>query len=193
MGRSITERPTPKPATFYHKPSNRHYVISPEPAITRYQVDTANQRVNAIEKQITLAIGSGNHAITFVHRTPQGRLLELPISWYAKLNGYEMSPGYDKSDHLDFRREISDACLFCHSAGIQPAPIDCQRCHGQAQTHLANPKTGNILNPASQSPQRQLEICLQCHLETASQGMLDSLRKPAREVLAMRNLGQSRC
>ncbi len=174
----------PKPATFYHKPSNRHYAIDQQSKITRYQLDTAGHPVNSIEKQITLAIGSGNHAITYVHRTPQGRLLELPISWYAKLNGYAMSPGYERSDQLDFRREISASCLFCHSAGKQPAPIDCQRCHGQAQAHLAAPKKGNILNPAHQPAERQLEICLQCHLETASQGIVDSLRKPGREVFS---------
>ncbi len=153
-------------------------------SITRHQLNATGQPINLIEKSIALSIGSGNHAITYLHRTPQGRLLELPISWYANLKTYAMSPGYNNSDHLDFRREISDSCLFCHSAAKQPAPIDCQRCHGPAQTHLASPQKGNILNPALLTPQRQLEICLQCHLETASQGIVDSLRKPGRSVFS---------
>ena len=191
MGRSITERPIVKPTSYFHKPSNRYYTITNGTAdglasISRRQFDANRQPVNLLEKSVTLAIGSGNHAITYVHRTPGGRLLELPISWYANLNGYGMSPGYDISDHPDFRREISDSCLFCHSAGKQPAPIDCQRCHGQAQIHLANPKKGNILNPAKLPAQRQLEICLQCHLETESQGMVDSLRKPQRDVFSFK-------
>jgi len=169
MGRSITERPMPVPATY------RSYTIT-----------NGSMSRPGMAKSITLAIGSGNHAITYVHRTPQGRLLELPVSWYAKLNGYAMSPGYEQPDHLDFRREISDSCLFCHSAGKQPAPIDCQRCHGPAQAHAASPNKGNILNPARQTPQRQLEICLQCHLETASQGIVDSMRKPGRDVFSYR-------
>ncbi|MEP6536183.1 MAG: tetratricopeptide repeat protein [Bryobacteraceae bacterium] len=204
MGRSITERPIVAPATYYHQPSNRHYQITlrerkrtegalarsrppgREASISRHQLDEKGQAINSIEKSIDLSIGSGNHAITYLNRTPQGRLLELPLSWYTKLNGYAMSPGYENSDHLDFRREISDSCLFCHSAGKQPAPIDCQRCHGPAQAHAAHPSKSNILNPARLTPQRQLETCLQCHLETASQGIVDSIRKPGRDVFSYR-------
>jgi len=185
MGRSIAERPSPAAGTFYHRLSNRYYRIS-SASIARHQIDTQGQAINVIEKSISLAIGSGNHAITYVHRTPQGRLLELPISWYAKVGGYAMSPGYDRADHLDFRREISESCLFCHSAGPEPAAIDCRRCHGPSETHRAHPQKGNILNPARLVPQRQLEICLQCHLETASQGITDSLRRPGRTVFSFR-------
>ena len=92
----------------------------------------AASEINVVEKSIDLAIGSGNHAVTFLSRTPQGRLLELPLSWYARSGSWGMSPGYDRADHDDFRREISDSCLFCHSAGPDPAPIDCGRCHGRS-------------------------------------------------------------
>jgi tetratricopeptide (TPR) repeat protein len=183
MGRSIAERPSLSTATFYHRASNRHYSITPA-SIHRHQLDANGQPINLIEKSVSLAIGSGNHAITYGHRTPQGRLLELPVSWYAKLNGYAMSPGYDRSDHLDFRREISDSCLFCHSTGREPAAIECERCHGPSEAHRTRPGKGNILNPAHLAPQRQLEICLQCHLETASQGIVDSIRRPGRDVFS---------
>ena len=89
--------------------------------------------------------------MTFLNRTPQGRLLELPLSWYTRSGGWGMSPGYDRADHDDFRREISDSCLFCHSAGPDPAPIDCGRCHGDVQKHLKSPMKGSILNPAKLS------------------------------------------
>jgi tetratricopeptide (TPR) repeat protein len=185
MGRSIAEGPSLVPATFYHRLSNRHYTISSD-SIRRHQLDVEGHVINLIEKPITLAIGSGNHAITYVNRTPQGRLLELPISWYAKLGGYAMSPGYDRADHLDFRREINASCLFCHSTGAEPAPIECRRCHGSTEAHRARPAKGNILNPARVPTQRQLEICLQCHLETASQGITDSLLRPGRAVFSFR-------
>ena len=146
----------------------------------RYQTDARGSEVNIVEKSIDLAIGSGNHAVTFLNRTPQGRLLELPLSWYTRSGSWGMSPGYDRADHDDFRREISDSCLFCHSAGPDPAPIDCGRCHGDAQKHLKSPMKGSILNPAKLSSQRQLEVCLQCHLQTVSRGIQDSMRRPGR-------------
>jgi len=183
MGRSIAERPTLTPATFYHRLSNRYYTVTAN-SQRRHQLDSQKQPIRAIEKSADLAIGSGNHAISYLHRTPQNRLLELPLSWYAKLNGYAMSPGYDRTDHPGFRREISDNCLFCHSGAAEPAPIDCHRCHDDTAQHLAKPVRGNILNPASLAPRRQLEVCLQCHLETASSGFNDSLRLPNREAFS---------
>jgi tetratricopeptide (TPR) repeat protein len=185
MGRSVDLRPTPTPATYYHRRSNRHYTIADE-SIRRHQTDAAGAEINVVEKPVTYAIGSGNHAITYVSRTPQGRLLELPISWYTRLNGYAMSPGYDRADHLDFRREISDSCVFCHSGGTQLSPIGCERCHGPSEAHLKSPAKQNIVNPARLAPQRRLEVCLQCHLETASSGIHDSSRVPGRGVWSFR-------
>jgi tetratricopeptide (TPR) repeat protein len=179
MGRSLREQPSLLPATFYHRLSNRHYTVLPT-SIRRHLLNRQGQPILTLEKSADFAIGSGNHAISYLHRTPQNRLLQLPLSWYAKLNGYAMSPGYDRADHPDFRREISDSCLFCHSASSTPSPIDCHRCHGNTTRHLAQPRRGNILNPSSLPAKAQLDICLQCHLETASSGFNDSLRLPNR-------------
>jgi tetratricopeptide (TPR) repeat protein len=180
MGRSIQERPTVSPATFFHRLSNRHYSITPQ-SMRRHQLDAQGREVNVVEKPISLAIGSGNHAITYASRTPRGLLLELPLSWYRKLNGFAMSPGYDSPAHQDFRREISASCLFCHSNSATPAPIDCQRCHGDAIAHAARPSKSNIHNP-----RRNVEVCLQCHLETTSRGIPDSMRQSGREAFSYR-------
>jgi tetratricopeptide (TPR) repeat protein len=185
MGRSVDLRPTLRSATFYHRLSNRHYSIH-ENAIRRHQIGSVGQPVNVLEKSVTFSIGSGNHAVTYIHRTPQGRFLELPLSYYPKLGGYGMSPGYDRPDHLDFRREISDACLFCHSGSAEPRPIDCERCHGDSRKHVAKPGKGSILNPGQFAAKAQLELCLQCHLETTSSAFADSLRVPGREAFSYR-------
>lgn len=177
MGRSINERPLPLDGTFYHKASNRHYAVTGG-VMKRHQLASAGQRVNEIERAVTLAIGSGNHAITYAHRTAQGRLFELPLTWYAKLSAYAMSPGYDRADHFDFRREISEACLFCHSNGREPTAIGCERCHGSTAAHLAKPGRGNVLVSKS------VEICLPCHLETSSNRFMDSLRRPGRDAFS---------
>ncbi|MGH9660599.1 MAG: hypothetical protein ACRD96_18765, partial [Bryobacteraceae bacterium] len=160
MGRSI-EKPSLPRGDYYHRASNRHYRIE-DGRLQRRQVNAEGQPVNLHDAAIDLVIGSGNRARTLVHRTPQGRLMELPVTRYAGY--YAMSPGYDRPDHLDFRREITEKCLFCHSAGASPAPIDCARCHGDVSGHLKKPARGTILNPARLPPARALDVCLQCHL-----------------------------
>lgn len=196
MGRSISYAIQLKPGQYYHRASERYYRVFERGGrwwMRRHQLDARGRPIHVLERSIDLAIGSGNHAVTFVHRTPRGRLLELPLSWYAASGGYwAMSPGYDRPDHLDFRREVTAECLFCHSAYPsaanrgQPHAIDCQRCHGPGEEHARAPTKTNIVNPARLSRERRLEICLQCHLETASQGITDSLRRLGRDPFSFR-------
>lgn len=189
MGRSIDERPAPFFGQFYHRLSNRHYVFA-DGKLRRHQIDAGQRTVNVMEKTVDFAIGSGNHAVTYISRTSQGNLIQLPVSWYRDRNGLAMSPGYDRPDHFDMRREISDACLFCHAAyssdRTRPKSIDCERCHGPVAAHLAKPERGNVVNPKRLEPARQLEVCLQCHLETVSQGIIDSMRRPGRQTFSYR-------
>ena len=166
------------PATFHHIPSDRYYRIE-KGRMQRYQVDPrTGEEIHKLSRSIDLAIGSGNHATTYIHRTAQGRLIELPLSWYSRTHGWQMSPGYDRADHEDFRREISDTCLFCHSGSPNPSPIGCHRCHGPTAQHLQSPIRGSVLNPARLPSNRQLDVCLQCHLQTSSAGLQDSVRRP---------------
>ncbi|MBL8211120.1 MAG: tetratricopeptide repeat protein [Bryobacterales bacterium] len=190
MGRSVTERPLSLEGSFYHKLSNRHYEVR-DGVMRRWQVGAGAARVNEINKEITFGIGSGNHAITYAHRTSTGVLLELPLSWYREVGGLAMSPGYDRPDHFDMRREISPACLFCHAAYPEkgdslPRSIDCARCHGPVAAHLAKPARGNIVNPSRLATERQREVCFQCHLETVSMGIMDSVRQPGRGAYSYR-------
>lgn len=178
MGRSITERPSVLEGKFYHRLSNRHYTFAAG-RLKRHQLNAAGREINVVEKSVDVAIGSGNHAITYASRTPQGRLIELPVSWYAEEQAWFMSPGYDAPDHPDMRREVVDSCLFCHSDSLAPAAITCRRCHGDASAHLSKPARGSIHNPG-----KSMEVCLQCHLETVSRGITDSIRRPGREAFS---------
>jgi len=157
----------------------------------RHQLDAQSREIQILEKPISFGIGSGNHAVTLVNRTPRGLLIELPVSWYRQSGAYAMSPGYDSPDHFDMRREISSACLFCHAAYPKGGPesissIDCERCHGDTKAHLASPRRGTILNPARLAPERQLDVCLQCHLQTVSRGISDAIRRPGRGPFSFR-------
>ena len=105
-----------------------------------------------------------------------------------------MAPGYDKPNHSGFTRIITNRCMFCHNGyplgamkadrpgwdhdpsfrGTIPMGIDCQRCHGPGEDHIRearNPTSlerlrETITNPARLSVDRQLDVCMQCHLET---------------------------
>ena len=202
MGRSFSRvRPgtsnlaSGESARLYHKASDRHYSVSERDGKLfqrRHQIGFGGQETNALELEADYVIGSGNHARTFLHRNADGRLVQMPVSWYAEREGYwAMSPGYDRPAHLDFRRVVDAGCMSCHN-GYPRAPvendlegpkfpeplpegIDCQRCHGPGQAHVDAVKAGDveaglraIVNPAKLDRERQLESCMQCHLESTS-------------------------
>jgi tetratricopeptide (TPR) repeat protein len=192
---------------FYHQPSDRYYKmaeIAGKYVERRQQTGFNGQITNLIEKQIEFFIGSGNHARTYLYRNSEGTLMEMPVSWYSERGGYwGMSPGYDRADQEDFRRIVPSECLFCHSAyptgrasaAQTPKAIDCQRCHGPGQVHAELAGSGKaapdavsraIVNPARLSRDRQLDVCMQCHLETTSTPLPDSIRRYNRDVFSYR-------
>ncbi len=160
----------------------------------RYQIGFDGKKTNIMEKEIDFVMGSGNHVRAYLSRTSRNTLVELPLAWYSEKGGYwAMNPAYDRPDHPGFRRSVTNGCMFCHNgisqtlSGVEQGPepvfpvqlpngIDCQRCHGPGSDHVqkaeagAKPEEirGAIVNPARLAPERQMEVCLQCHLETTS-------------------------
>src|ERR1051325_5673045 len=196
MGRSFY-RPSaaaiPSGARYFHKTSNRYYEFFPADGqfyLRRHQVGFGGKTANRIEQRIDYVVGSGNHARTYLHRNGEGQLIELPVSWYSEAGGYcAMSPGYDNAHQEDFRRPVPEDCLFCHNG--YPADstlvegIDCQRCHGPGLRHVqlaasrkANPGEirAAIVNPKRLDRDRQLDDCMQCHLETTSLRLPNAIR-----------------
>ncbi len=171
----------------------------------RWQVGFDGRETNVEEKQIDFVLGSGNHSRTYLHQTPRGTLQQLPLAWYSEKGGYwAMNPGYDTADYGGSTRVIHYECMFCHNgypripeghqeAGaeaqyVEPLPqgIDCQRCHGPGRQHVEAAQTPNatpqqiraaIVNPARLSPEREMEVCLQCHLETTSRLLPHALQR----------------
>ncbi len=163
-----------------------------------------NQEENVDELQIDYVMGSGNHVRTYLHRAVRGTLIELPLAWYAEKGGYwAMNPGYDVVAP-DTRRKIGYDCMFCHNgypripaghdvpgsepvfSGALPEGIDCQRCHGPGANHVLLAQTAGsskdeiraaILNPARLAPERQMEVCMQCHLETTSRRLPNAIKR----------------
>lgn len=203
MGRSFSlpasgNIPLPR-EPYYHAPSESFFNMifrGGEYFQRRHQLDSAGREINVMEKRVDYVMGSGNHARTYLHRTPRNTLIELPLGWYAENDGlWAMNPGYDRANHDGFRRPITYDCMFCHNAYPQvparneklvadavygatlPSGIDCERCHGSGLRHIElagrryvpSAQVRNaIINPARLTPDRQLEICMACHLETTS-------------------------
>ena len=185
---------------FYHELSDRHYRMVQRGGRfyqRRYQLDAQGREYNVFELEVTHIIGSGNHARSYLNLDGSGVLRELPVSWYSQEQRWAMSPGYDRSDHEDFSRQVSHACMFCHNAypplpepsdhfGLGsrfprelPSGIDCQRCHGPGTRHLELASSGRaevadirraIVNPVRLGPEREMEVCMQCHLPVATAG-----------------------
>ncbi len=171
----------------------------------RWQTGFDGKETNVDEKQVDYVIGSGNHARTYLHLTSQNTLQVLPLSWYGEKGGYwDMSPGYDQPDYPGSVRPVHYECIFCHNAYPKipgalehegstemtfapplPEGIDCQRCHGPGQRHVSLAQAGGaleqiraaIVNPKRLAPERELEVCMQCHLETTSLDLPHSIRR----------------
>jgi predicted CXXCH cytochrome family protein len=181
--------------------------------VRRYQTGTDGKPVNLLDQPVDYVMGSGNDWISYLHRTRDNRLVEFPVSWYPENGGHwGMSPGYDRPNHEGFSRQVFYRCMFCHNgypatptgAGDYndatvfpselPEGIDCQRCHGAGTSHVALARKGAspsviraaIVNPARLSPDRQLEICMQCHLETTQGPLPGALKRFNRGVFSYR-------
>jgi tetratricopeptide (TPR) repeat protein len=193
--------------SFYHAESDTFYsMVSHDDAVfqRRWQKGFDGAPDNVEELKVDYVMGSGNHARTYLHRDPDGTLVELPVGWYAENGGHlGMSPGYDHPDPAT-HQIIAYECMFCHNAypqipamghrdparaiysGMLPEGIDCQRCHGPGQRHVEEARRAGtsvqairaaILNPARLPPERQMEVCEQCHLETTSRSLPDRIRR----------------
>ncbi len=194
---------------FYHQASQTWYSMEKrgeEYFQKRWRIGYDGKETESQETRIDYVMGSGSHARTYLHRTARGALVELPLGWYPENGGtWAMSPGHDR-DYTLPPRTIAYECMSCHNAypqipaghdepgseplyaGRLPEGIDCQRCHGPGGNHVRAAQTGAstedirkaIANPARLPADRQMEVCLQCHLETTSLQLPHSLVKYGR-------------
>lgn len=193
---------------FYHEASGSYIVMIERGGKyfqRRWQRGFDGAETSVDEKQIDFVMGSGNHVRTYLHLTSRNTLQELPLSWYAEKGGtWGMSPGFDLPDYPGSTRVVTYDCMFCHNAypkipprhdqagaspefpPAMPEGIDCQRCHGPGQRHIAAASRpgstaaeirATIVNPKRLPADRALEVCLQCHLETTSANLPHAIRR----------------
>ncbi|MCU1322266.1 MAG: Tetratricopeptide 2 repeat protein [Acidobacteriaceae bacterium] len=192
---------------YYSSLSDTHYAMIIRDGVyyqRRWQVGLNGVETNVEEMKVDYVLGSGDEARSYLHRTSRDTLIELPLGWYSERGGYwALSPGFD-SKHPQTRRSVSYECTFCHtgypqlsaqtmSQTVDPVftgklaeGIDCQRCHGPGGQHVRVAESPNptlaefkktIVNPAKLEPKRQLEVCMQCHLEPTSGHLPSIIRK----------------
>lgn len=215
MARSFHRVQETPEVRFHHPQSDTWYAIERKQGKLvqrRWRIGPGGAEVLANESSIDYVMGSGNHVKTYLHRNQRGALIELPLAWYSENGGaWAMEPGYDGVS-LPAPRQIAYECMFCHNAypsipsgheepgaeplysGELPEGIACQRCHGPGGSHVRAAQQGMsadavrraIVNPARLSPERQMEVCLQCHLETTSQPLPHSIERYGRGPFSYR-------
>lgn len=160
------------------------------------------------EKEILYVVGSGNHSRSYL-TGHDGWLYQAPVCWYPDRPGWDLCPGYEfKNRH--FTREADVSCLFCHNGRMtsvagtihryaDPIPhgIDCERCHGPGEIHLAlweNPpdpipdRDVTIVNPAKLPRETRMHVCMQCHLGDADAS--ERVHRPGRDLRDFRPGGR---
>jgi predicted CXXCH cytochrome family protein len=177
MGKSIAQPETIPSGRVTHQASGS--VMSVEYRAGR-MFHVLSERGLLAEYAVAYQIGSGVKGRTYAVEVG-GYLLESPLSWY-KGSAWDVSPGYESMQLLDFDRPITANCLFCHSgkikfadadgrrlaasaAGSRVEAITCERCHGDGEAHIRRPSAKNIVNPAKLSGAARDSVCEQCHLE----------------------------
>jgi hypothetical protein len=137
-------------------------------------------------ERIDIVTGSGHKGQTYLY-WKGNQLFQLPVSYWTQLKAWINSPGYTEGI-ANFDRPILPRCLACHTTYFQSIPsanvenqykktgfvlgISCERCHGPGRAHAEYERskpaavslsTGSIVNLASLSRDRQIDICAQCH------------------------------
>jgi predicted CXXCH cytochrome family protein len=204
--------------SIYNRRSDSYYTMVERDGSfyqQRDQLGPDGRKINSLEERVDYVIGSGDQARSYLHRDAEGRLIELPVTWYSENRGYwAMTPGYDQLRQNDFHGPISDGCFFCHDAyprtpidenmrasgepvfpATIPQGIDCQRCHGPGEAHAKAATSKNstveqirnaIVNPARLSRDRQVEVCMECHLSTSGSQDENVSRRFDRGVFSFR-------
>jgi hypothetical protein len=190
MGRSVTEvdaaflRKFPVSATIVSERLNRHFeVYARDDKLyqSEYAVGPDGSEIFRDTRQIQYIIGAGANGLGGIVQRGD-YLFEAPLAYFARINGWDLSPGYESLDN-GFSRPILPGCVVCHSGRPQPAvdgngkfgqppfyelAIGCENCHGPGKLHVEahegdSTASDTIVNPAKLTPWLADNICMECH------------------------------
>ena len=196
MGRSTsipsTEdvREAAKPLTFVSKKLNRSYKIYARGGKIIHEetgLDAQGHPTFTESHEIAYTVGTGDMGKSYLVLKGDS-LFVSPISYYTRIHGYDLSPGYNEGVFQGFERRVVDLCVDCHAGRpqfisgshdrFQQPPfrwltVGCERCHGPGAVHVAmrtmqpyfeGAIDPSIVNPKKLRPEVRDDICLQCHL-----------------------------
>lgn len=154
--------------------------------ITEFRIkgkDTIYKR----SERVDYIIGSGQHTNSHLTNV-NGYIYQLPLTWYAQKQTWDLPPGFENGRNVRFTRNIEIECMSCHNAmpAVKPKSdnvftnipngIDCERCHGPGELHVKEKLAGvlvdtstqidyTIVNPKKLSWELQVDVCQRCHLQ----------------------------
>lgn len=178
-----------KNSTIYDKLADLHYKAywdHDSLFIKEFRLDKKDT-VNSRTEQVNYIIGSGQHTNSHLQQT-NGYINQMPMTFYTQKNHWDLPPGFENGLNTRFSRKIGLECMSCHNAYPEfvigsenkfksvPGGIDCERCHGPGSIHVAQRRTGSvvdtsrfidysIVNPAKLSIDAQFDLCQRCHLQ----------------------------
>jgi hypothetical protein len=183
----------PPDGSFHHPASGRRYRAYRNGGAMLHSeslVLPGGQELPLCDYPLLYLVGSGRFARTYLVEDA-GFLVESPLTWYASLEKWAMSPGYDIPHHRSFHRTIEHGCLFCHAGQSEPVEgnnqrlelvelaIGCERCHGPGSLHVARHAASRtqpapegdrtIVNPSRLPRELAEAVCHQCHLTSEVQ------------------------
>jgi hypothetical protein len=180
----------PNRVTVYDPKVNRYYEvvrIGSDLYQNEYQLDASGNRIFTSPHKLEYRIGGHLTGNIYIVRWGEN-LFQAPLSYYLRLKGWDLAPGYQAAPR-PFGRPII-LCPYCHNGQPQELPnragvyrdppfrfmeygVSCEVCHGPGELHLQelgkHPKRKygkpdpTIVNPARLSPRLADDICLKCH------------------------------
>jgi hypothetical protein len=200
MGRSVSipsvedARELTKPVTIINRKLKRTYsVYAREGKIFHEESenDSKGHVVFSETHEIAYSVGGGDVGKSYLVAKGDS-LFVSPISYYERIRGWDLSPGYGDGIFRGFTRRVVDLCVDCHTgwpqlvAGshsrFQQPPfrfltVGCERCHGPGAIHVEQRTQEaavagsveesadlSIVNPRRLRPEIRDDVCAQCHL-----------------------------
>ncbi len=145
--------------------------------------DTVYER----NEMVNYVVGSGQHTNSHIYLSAK-YAYQVPFTYYTQEARFDFPPGFEGCNNSRFSRKIGLECMSCHNGfpdfvmGSEnkydciPDGIDCERCHGPGEVHVALKKKGfivdtslfvdhTIVNPANLPLKLQSDVCARCHLQ----------------------------
>jgi hypothetical protein len=161
---------------------------------------------------IEWAFGQGAAGQTYVFRL-EGKWVESRVSYFAALRGLALTIGHEPSPHTltEAAGRVAPLpemrqCFDCHATNVARGKfsvegieegVQCERCHGPSEGHLATMRTGASAGSAPPhlaglSTERLSDFCGQCH-RTWSQIAMNGPRGIGNVRFQPYRLTNSRC